>query len=52
MKVLYISGYTADVIARHGILDGNVMFLEKPFTIGALAAKVRSVLDARSDHLV
>lgn len=52
MKVLYISGYTADVIARHGILDGNVMFLEKPFTIGVLAAKVRSVLDAQSDHLV
>ncbi len=51
MKVLYISGYTADVIARHGVLEGDVMLLEKPFTIGDLAAKVRSVLDARSDHL-
>ncbi len=52
IRVLYISGYTADVIARHGILDGGVTLLEKPFTIGTLAAKVRSVLDARSDHLV
>ena len=45
MKCLYMSGYTADVIARRGVLDESVCFLQKPFTMDALAAKVREVLD-------
>jgi two-component system, cell cycle sensor histidine kinase and response regulator CckA len=45
MAVLFMSGYTADVIARHGILEEGRLFLEKPFTPTALAARVREVLD-------
>ncbi|HOW63791.1 MAG TPA: ATP-binding protein [Candidatus Paceibacterota bacterium] len=45
LKCLYMSGYTADVIAHHGILDPGVHLLEKPFTVHALIRKVREVLD-------
>ena len=44
LKILFISGYTADVIARHGVLDTGVAFLHKPFSADQLAAKVRAVL--------
>jgi PAS domain S-box-containing protein len=44
-KVLFMSGYPADVIAPYGILDEGVHLIHKPFTIDALAAKVREVLD-------
>jgi len=46
MKSLFMSGYTANVIAHHGVLDNGVHFIEKPFTIKDLAAKVRDVLDS------
>jgi DNA-binding NtrC family response regulator len=42
MKCLYMSGYTANVIAHHGVLDDGVHFIQKPFTRGDLAASVRS----------
>ena len=45
LKTLYISGYTANVIAHHGILEEGVEFLSKPFTSGVLARKVRELLD-------
>ena len=46
LKVLFISGYTADVIAQRGVLDPGVAFLHKPFGQEELAQKVREVLDA------
>jgi len=45
MKVLFMSGYTADVIVHHGMLEQGVQFLEKPFSVNGLLQKVREVLD-------
>ncbi|MBS0014177.1 MAG: transporter substrate-binding domain-containing protein [Desulfobacterales bacterium] len=44
IKVLYMSGYTANVIAHHGVLEKGLHFIEKPFSIRELAAKIRHVL--------
>ena len=46
LKRLFMSGYTADAIAHHGVLDEGVQFIQKPFTFKTLAAKVREVLDS------
>lgn len=45
IRVLYMSGYTNNVIAHQGILDEGVHFLQKPFTVQGLVKKVRQVLD-------
>ena len=45
LKRLFMSGYTADVIAHHGVLDEGVQFIQKPFSVQTLAARVRVVLD-------
>jgi PAS domain S-box-containing protein len=44
-RVLFMSGYTDNVIAQGGVLEAGVSFLQKPFSPRALAAKVRAVLD-------
>ena len=44
-KCLYMSGYTANVIAHHGVVDEGVNFLQKPFSMKDLTAMVRDVLD-------
>ncbi|PYO36907.1 MAG: hybrid sensor histidine kinase/response regulator, partial [Candidatus Rokuibacteriota bacterium] len=44
--VLYMSGYTADAIVQHGVLEPGTAFIEKPFTPAGLTGKVRDVLDA------
>jgi len=45
LKCLFMSGYTANVIAHHGVLDAGVHFIQKPFGMSAMAANVRQVLD-------
>jgi PAS domain S-box-containing protein len=49
LRVLYLSGYTDDAIAHHGIVEVDASFLQKPFTRAALATKVREVLAPRSE---
>ncbi len=44
IKVLFMSGYPADVIAHHGIVDEHVEFLQKPFSNVTLVLKVQEVL--------
>jgi PAS domain S-box-containing protein len=48
IRILFTSGYTNDDIARDGTLDPGVGFLAKPYTMVALATKVRDLLDAAS----
>ena len=45
LRCLFMSGYTANVIVHHGVLDGGVHFIQKPFSMKKLAVKVRAVLD-------
>lgn len=45
IKVLFMSGYTANVIAHHGVLYDGVNFIQKPFSKHELASKVREILD-------
>lgn len=46
VKCLYMSGYTADIIAHQGVLEDGIHFIQKPFSHAALAAKVREALDS------
>jgi two-component system cell cycle sensor histidine kinase/response regulator CckA len=45
-KVLYLSGYTEDAIAQHGVVDPSIALLQKPVTPDALLERVREVLDS------
>jgi len=44
IKSMFMSGYTADVIAHRGVLDEDVNFIQKPFSMRDLAIKVRAAL--------
>ena len=44
-KTLYMSGYTSDVIAHHGVLDEGVNFIQKPFSRSDLSLRVREALE-------
>ncbi len=48
MKTLFMSGYTANVIAHRGVLEEGVNFIQKPFSKQGLATKIRDVLDKQS----
>jgi two-component system, cell cycle sensor histidine kinase and response regulator CckA len=47
LKVLFQSGYTDDMVIGHGVLRAEVAFLQKPFTVDALAKKIRERLDQK-----
>ena len=47
LKCLFMSGYTNNIIARHGVLDEGTNFIPKPFSIQSLTAKVRKILDVK-----
>jgi len=46
MACLFMSGYTADIIAHQGVLDEGVKFIQKPFSLKELASKVRAAIDS------
>jgi FixJ family two-component response regulator len=45
MKCLFMSGYSANVVAERGMLDEDIQFIEKPFSMKDIAAKVRTTLE-------
>ncbi len=49
IKLLFMSGYTANVIAHQGILDDGVSFIQKPFSMAGMTVKVRELLNMASD---
>jgi PAS domain S-box-containing protein len=49
IRLLFMSGYTSNVIAHHGILDEGVAFIQKPFSMADMTEKVRELLDIASD---
>lgn len=50
LKRLFMSGYTADVIAHHGVLNDGVHFIEKPFSMKELGGKLREALEGLGDN--
>ena len=46
LKCLFMSGYAANVITPHGVLDPGIRFIQKPLSIGDLSAKIRETLDS------
>ena len=50
LKVLYLSGYTADTLRRHGVESPEITLLAQPFLPEQLARSVRQVLDSRPER--
>ncbi len=48
ISCFFMSGYTADIIAHHGVLEADVHFIHKPFTARELAVKLRKALDKKT----
>ena len=46
LKVLFMSGYADNAIARHNVIDAEVQFIQKPFSTKELAKKIREVLES------
>jgi CheY-like chemotaxis protein len=46
IRVLFMSGYTGQAVVHHGILESDAVLLQKPFTLNALALKLREILGA------
>ena len=44
LKVIYMSGYTGDTIARDGVIEADVAFLQKPFSLASLSEKIKAAL--------
>jgi FixJ family two-component response regulator len=49
IRLLFMSGYTANVIAHQGVLEKGVAFIQKPFSMADMTEKVREVLEMASD---
>jgi PAS domain S-box-containing protein len=47
LKVLFMSGYTADIVAQRGVLEEGMHYIQKPFDVEVLQAKIRQVLSER-----
>src|SRR5262249_15309867 len=45
MRTLYMSGYTDEALGHHGVLDGQLALIDKPFTAAALAGKLREIIE-------
>ncbi len=52
LKVLFMSGYPDEVIAQKGVLEKGIQFIQKPFSVEGLSAKVRDVLDSPVNKLL
>ena len=50
LPVLYVSGYSEDVVTQDGVLLGDIPLLEKPFTPDELALAVRALIDAAAER--
>ncbi len=46
IRIIFMSGYPSDIIGQHGIMEGRINFLQKPFTICELSDKIKSVLES------
>ena len=49
-RILYMSGYTDDAIVKHGVLEPGIAFIQKPFSVEAIAARIREVIDGPADQ--
>lgn len=52
IKCLFMSGYTAEVVAYQGVLDEDMNFIQKPFTMKNLGEKVKTVMGGKEKYMV